>query len=332
MRLSRKGTRMIGKTARGRSMMWNSIVSATIAVTLCFVASMSATTAAWAQAASTETPAAAAPAAAPPSAIPATTSEVAPAAQPAAPAEAAGVSPAAPRGEPAIAAHLPKDLSPWGMFMSADIVVKLIMLGLLFASLVTWTVWLAKTIELVMAKRQAQKSIRVLQEARSLAEAHQRLDDDRDAVAKFVRTAVAEIQLSGRYDGEGLKERVAWLLERLQAAAGRRIGRGMGILASIGATAPFVGLLGTVWGIMNSFIGISNAHTTNLAVVAPGIAEALLATAIGLFAAIPAVVIYNVFARWAGGYRAQLADASALVMRLVSRDAERGVSMSRAAE
>jgi biopolymer transport protein ExbB len=249
------------------------------------------------------------------------------------PGEAGGVPPAtAPRGEPAIVANLPKDLSPWGMFMGADIVVKLIMLGLVFASLVTWTVWLAKTIELVMAKRQAQKSIRILQDARSLAEAHQRLDDDRDAVAKFVRTAVAEIQLSGRYDGEGLKERVSWLLERLQAAAGRRIGRGMGILASIGATAPFVGLLGTVWGIMNSFIGISNAHTTNLAVVAPGIAEALLATAIGLFAAIPAVVIYNVFARWAGGYRAQLADASALVMRLVSRDAERGVSMSRAAE
>ena len=105
------------------------------------------------------------------------------------------------------------------------------------------------------------------------------------------------------------------------------------MLATIGATAPFVGLFGTVWGIMNSFIGISNAHTTNLAVVAPGIAEALLATALGLFAAIPAVVIYNVFARWAGGYRAQLADAGALVMRLLSRDAERGMAaMSRAAE
>jgi len=147
----------------------------------------------------------------------------------------------------------------------------------------------------------------------------------------IVRTAVAEIQLSGRYDGEGLKERVAWLLERLQAAAGRRIGRGMGILASIGATAPFVGLLGTVWGIMNSFIGISNAHTTNLAVVAPGIAEALLATALGLFAAIPAVVIYNVFSRSIGGYRALLADGSALVMRLVSRDCERVSPLSRAA-
>ena len=148
-----------------------------------------------------------------------------------------------------------------------------------------------------------------------------------------MRTASVEVELSGRSVGEGVKERVAWLLERLEVAAGRRIGRGMGVLASIGATAPFVGLLGTVWGIMNSFIGISNAHTTNLAVVAPGIAEALLATALGLFAAIPAVVIYNVFARSVGGYRMLIADAGALVMRLVSRDSERAsMPLSRAAE
>src|SRR6202008_2482656 len=99
--------------------------------------------------------------------------------------------------------------------------------------------------------------------------------------------------------------RISWLLERVEASSGRRIGRGMGLLASIGATAPFVGLFGTVWGIMNSFIGISNAHPTNLAVVAPGIAEALLATALGLFAAIPAVVIYNAFERSIGGDRAR---------------------------
>ena len=95
------------------------------------------------------------------------------------------------------------------------------------------------------------------------------------------------------------------------------------MLATIGATAPFVGLFGTVWGIMNSFIGISKSQTTNLAVVAPGIAEALLATALGLVAAIPAVVIYNVFARSIAGYRALLGDASAEVMRLVSRDLDR---------
>ena len=217
------------------------------------------------------------------------------------------------------------------MFVNADPVVKAIMIGLLFASLVTWTVWLTKSIELWSAKRKARAGLRALHEARSLAEAERRFGDSEDVIATLVRTASIEVELSGRGSGEGVKERIAWLLERLEVAAGRRIGRGMGVLASIGATAPFVGLLGTVWGIMNSFIGISNAHTTNLAVVAPGIAEALLATALGLFAAIPAVVIYNVFARSVGGYRALIADAGALVMRLVSRDAERA-PLSRAAE
>jgi biopolymer transport protein ExbB len=109
-------------------------------------------------------------------------------------------------------------------------------------------------------------------------------------------------------------------LTRIESAAARRMSRGTGVLATIGSTAPFVGLFGTVWGIMNAFIGISEAQTTNLAVVAPGIAEALLATAIGLVAAIPAVVAYNVFARSIAGHRAMLADASAAVERLVSRD------------
>jgi biopolymer transport protein ExbB len=230
-------------------------------------------------------------------------------------------------------ATLPRDLSPWGMFLNADIVVKVVMVGLIFASLVTWTVWLAKSIEIWSAKRKVRAGIRVLQDARSLADADQKLADHHDAVAKLVHVASTEVRLSDHASGEGLKERVSWLLERLEVAAGRQIGRGMGVLATIGATAPFVGLFGTVWGIMNSFIGISNAHTTNLAVVAPGIAEALLATALGLFAAIPAVVIYNVFARSIGGYRALLADAGALVMRLVSRDGERlPLSLSRAAE
>jgi biopolymer transport protein ExbB len=242
---------------------------------------------------------------------------------------------ATPAGSPSIAsAALPRDLSPWGMFVNADIVVKIVMVGLVFASLVSWTVWLAKNLELWRAMRQTRAALGVLIEARTLAEANARLSGSSDAVARLVRTAVHEVQASSDGDPGALKERVSWLLERIEAAAGRRIGRGMGLLASIGATAPFVGLFGTVWGIMNSFIGISNAHTTNLAVVAPGIAEALLATALGLFAAIPAVVIYNAFARAIGGYRALLGDGSALVMRLVSRDCERAssVSLSRAAE
>jgi len=230
-------------------------------------------------------------------------------------------------------ALLPRDLSPWGMFLHADIIVKLVMVGLLFASVVTWTVWLAKTYELLTAKRKVRAAVALLARSRSLAEAHEQIGEDGGTVSKLLNTAVLEVQLSANASAEGLKERVALLLERFELGAGRRMGRGMGVLASIGATAPFVGLFGTVWGIMNSFIGISNAHTTNLAVVAPGIAEALLATALGLFAAIPAVVIYNVFARQIGGYRALLADADALVMRLVSRECERGsVPLARAAE
>jgi biopolymer transport protein ExbB len=219
---------------------------------------------------------------------------------------------------------LPHDLSPWGMFMGADIVVKAVMIGLAFASLVTWTVWVAKSIELAGARVRAQRSLRAIGEARSLADAGRSLARRGDAGALLVRAASQEVELSeGALDhagGDGLKERVASRLSRIEAQAGRRMSRGTGVLATIGSTAPFVGLFGTVWGIMNSFIGISQAQTTNLAVVAPGIAEALLATALGLVAAIPAVVIYNVFARAVTGYRQMLADAAAGVERLVSRD------------
>src|SRR5581483_9410439 len=228
---------------------------------------------------------------------------------------------------------LPHDLSPWGMFLNADIVVKVVMVGLVFASLVTWTIWLAKVIELHFAKRRTRSAVIELQQVSSLAAAVEKLGGAGDPVAHLLRAAMAEAQ-SSEVAGDGLKERVAWLLERIEATAARRIGRGMGFLASIGATAPFVGLFGTVWGIMNSFIGISNAHTTNLAVVAPGIAQALLATAFGLVAAIPAVMIYNVLARSTAHYRALLGDASAQVMRLVSRDLDRAksVPMPQAAE
>src|SRR5262249_53610412 len=125
-------------------------------------------------------------------------------------------------------------------------------------------------------------------------------------------------------DKAGIKERVATRLARLEVAGGRAMNKGTGLLATIGATAPFVGLFGTVWGIMNSFVGISQAQTTNLAIVAPRIAAALLATAMGLLAGIPAVIIYNQFSRSIGACRALLGDASAAVLRLVSRDLDRG--------
>ncbi|WP_244487957.1 tonB-system energizer ExbB [Aureimonas sp. Leaf454] len=232
--------------------------------------------------------------------------------------------------QPAIAADgatLPHDLSPWGMFMAADYVVKSVMIGLAFASLVTWTIWLAKALELWSARARAGRALRCLERATTLNEATAPQKGSRwpkrGPVAALARAATLEVERSDGLDAEGVKDRAAVALQRIEARAGRTMARGTGLLATIGSTAPFVGLFGTVWGIMNSFIGISRSNTTNLAVVAPGIAEALLATAIGLVAAIPAVIIYNVFARSIAGYRAVLGDASAEILRHLSRDLDR---------
>ncbi|WP_454701480.1 tonB-system energizer ExbB [Agrobacterium burrii] len=242
------------------------------------------------------------------------------------------VSPEPARAQPASAeptsaehrADIPHNLSPWGMFMAADWVVKGVMIGLAFASLVTWTVWVAKSIELAGARVRAGATLKVIRRAKTLTEATDAVENKGGPAALMLRMATHEMQLSDAVvehtDGGGIKERVSSALSRIETHAGRRMSRGTGALATIGSTAPFVGLFGTVWGIMNSFISISESQTTNLAVVAPGIAEALLATAIGLVAAIPAVVIYNVFARSITGYRHLLADAAAGVERLVSRD------------
>lgn len=219
---------------------------------------------------------------------------------------------------------LPHNLSPWGMFLEADIVVKVVMVGLAIASLVTWTTWLAKSIELFAAKRQARRQLDVLARASSLAAAAKELGAAKGAVMRMIEAATAEVDRSADLSADGIKERAAALISRIEARASRQMNRGTGILGTIGATSPFIGLFGTVWGIMNSFIGISRTNTTNLAVVAPGIAQALLATGLGLVAAIPAVVIYNYFARSIGSYRATLADAAAEILRHVSRDLDRG--------
>ena len=223
-------------------------------------------------------------------------------------------------------ALLPADLSPWGMFLAADIVVQAVMVGLAFASVVTWTILQVKLVELSVSRRKARSVAEALEQARSLADVAGRFGPGDGAAGALIAAAANELRLShDAGDKDGVKERIGLSFSRIEAAAARRMMRATGLLATIGATAPFVGLFGTVWGIMNSFIGISEAHTTNLAVVAPGIAEALLATALGLVAAVPAVVIYNVFARAIAGYKALLGDASAEVMRLVSRDLDRGL-------
>lgn len=208
--------------------------------------------------------------------------------------------------------------------MQADWVVKGVMIILALASLATWTVLVAKTRELNTLMRRQKLTLNTVMESQTLKAANEKLSNNKGFV-ELTKAAEHEMHLSADAlnDTEGVKERVASHLERLEAASGRKVGKGTNILASIGATAPFVGLFGTVWGIMNSFIGISKAQTTNLAVVAPGIAEALLATALGLVAAIPAVVIYNHFARQIAAYKALTGDTSAAVLRLVSRDLSR---------
>jgi biopolymer transport protein ExbB len=219
----------------------------------------------------------------------------------------------------------PHDLSVWSMFVNADIVVKVVMLGLLAASIGTWTVLIAKTIELRRARSRARASLEHLLEARGLAEARLALGSADPLASALIAEATREFRLSSDISSiGGLKERVASSFSEIERAEALSIRRGTGLLASVGSTGPFVGLFGTVWGIMNSFIGISKAQTTNLAVVAPGIAEALLATAIGLFAAIPAVLIYNHLARQTSAYLELVANLSGELLRVVSRDLDRG--------
>ena len=223
----------------------------------------------------------------------------------------------------AAAAEL-RELSPWSMFKSADVLVKAVMIGLAFASLVTWTIFIAKMLELTVVQRKLRSALAKIADARSLAEAQFALGAKGSVLASFLAAAMREARLSAGISSDaGIKERAASSFAEIVRAEARRIRLGMGLLATIGATSPFVGLFGTVWGIMNSFIGISKSQTTNLAVVAPGIAEALLATAFGLVAAIPAVIIYNHFARVTKGYLELVSRASGAAGRLLSRDLDR---------
>jgi biopolymer transport protein ExbB len=293
-----------------------------------------------------------APAAAPPAVAPAPAIAVQPVASPVtAPAPAAPSAPAPASADPTAAAAdggarslkstaaALHDLSPWSMFLAADVLVKAVMIGLAFASLVTWTIFIAKMIELSLVQRKLRAALGKIGDARSLAEAQFALGAKDSVLSALLAAAMREARLSAGISSDGgIKERAASSFGEIVRAEARRIRLGMGLLATIGATSPFVGLFGTVWGIMNSFIGISKSQTTNLAVVAPGIAEALLATAFGLVAAIPAVIIYNHFSRVTKGYLELVGRSSGAAGRLLSRDLDRthisspGSARSRAAE
>ncbi|WP_455477692.1 MotA/TolQ/ExbB proton channel family protein [Bartonella sp. B41] len=253
------------------------------------------------------------------------------------------------------------DLSPFSMFMTADWVVKGVIISLLLASVVSWTIAFAKIIEITLAKRRVRHELRLALNAQTLTRLAASLKDSKGVGVIFLRETLKEVYLSiqhanfigtegscekkseqiafsedtipyeeiARYGkiardiNEGVKERVHSLLSRCLLSAMRRVARGSAVLATIGAIAPFVGLFATVWGIMNAFIGIAESQTTRLDVVAPGIAEALLATAIGLFVAIPAVIMYNSLMRALSGYRNDLGDIVAAVERLLSRELDK---------
>ncbi len=209
------------------------------------------------------------------------------------------------------------------MVAGADPLVKTVMSILVLASIATWTIFVAKALELKGARRRLRHDIGVLDQAMSLQATDQLIYR---ATVSMVEIARREVARSGDLTRasaiEGVKERVSARLTVVETNSIQSILTGVNVLASIGATSPFIGLAGTVWGIMNSFIGISKAHATNLAIVAPGIAEALLATAMGLIAAIPAVLIYNLLVRSIAGYRRQIAEAAVLTACVLSRDLE----------
>ena len=206
------------------------------------------------------------------------------------------------------------------MFLAADIVVKGVMVGLAAASFLVWSVWLAKLVQLHLGRRKLAADLRSIAAKSTLASAVGSLRDRDSLALAMLEAAFREKQTSGGYLSPTSLDRIRSRLSEIEMQLARQIRSGMSFLASVAATAPFIGLFGTVWGIMNSFIGISISQTTNLAVVAPGIAEALLATAIGLVAAIPAVILYNHLGKGVGTLRRLARETKGEVERIASRE------------
>lgn len=220
------------------------------------------------------------------------------------------------------------ELSVGALLKRADLVVQLVMSALLLASIACWTIFLSKLFEVGRARRKLAAALGALGSGRFLDDAAAGASHDRGAgspvLERLIDAAIRERQLSEGLILDGtIVDRYLLRANEIVRDEARRIAAGTGILATIGATAPFIGLFGTVWGIMNSFMGIARAQTTNLAVVAPGIAEALLATAMGLVAAIPAVIFYNLIARATKAHIERASEGSGVVVRLLSRELAR---------
>lgn len=219
---------------------------------------------------------------------------------------------------------VPARITALSMFLQADWVVRGVMLLLLLASLATWAIAFAKHLEFRKAMSAIRADCGKLAKAPSLDQVPPLSCETSAAILAIARSEVEScIDISNSRSADAMTERLSVRIAAAEGDAVQSMRGGLSVLATIGAVAPFVGLFGTVWGIMNSFIGISQAQTTNLAVVAPGIAEALLATALGLVAAIPAVLLYNIFSRRMADFRRNLHNVSARVACLVSHETER---------
>ncbi len=225
-------------------------------------------------------------------------------------------------------------LTPIVMFEQADLVVKIVMIGLLACSILSWTLLVIKLVEFGSLRRTSDRFLESFRGAKSINEMGRIAESEDFAgnpMADMAAAAAAEVELSrqaglnitGEFRDSTLM-RAATAINAVQASLARRLSGGMQFLASVGANAPFIGLFGTVYGIMNSFIGIANTNTTNLAVVAPGIAQALLATGIGLFAAIPSVVFYNYFQTQITGYGSRSEGFVAELVNAISRQLDKG--------
>ena len=225
-------------------------------------------------------------------------------------------------------------ITPVYMFMHATAIVKVVMIGLLIASIVTWTLLIIKMVEFAQLNSKSNKFLEAFRGARSIADINRISTSEEfegNPMADMAAAASGEVELSrqaglavsGEHRGSTIS-RASSAVAAVQAGLAKRLSGGMQFLASVGSSGPFIGLFGTVYGIMNSFINIANTNTTNLAVVAPGIAEALLATGIGLFAAIPAVIFYNIFQTRIAAYGTRTEGFVAELMNAISRQLDKG--------
>jgi biopolymer transport protein ExbB len=268
----------------------------------------------------------------------------APAAATATPADAAAATPApaaeaAPAPAPA-AEEAPAEeggahkLTIATMFMDAGLIVKVVMIGLVLASIFSWTLLLIKLFEFGSLNRTTDRFLETFRGARTIADMRKVATSDEfegNPLADMAAAATDEVELSRQAGLSVTGDHADSALARAQAAVNavqsglaKRLSGGQQFLASVGSSGPFIGLFGTVYGIMNSFIGIAESNTTNLAVVAPGIAEALLATGIGLFAAIPAVIFYNYFNTRISAYGTRSDGFAAELLNAISRQLDKG--------